>query len=158
MGSRSDTRSYILISRALEQLRFWAQRETGQRAGLLVLVGVGFDEDPTLFYTPFVQIQEPHNVSELRENFRSKRHETSINLLGLELASTGWRILAVAGQTTGSATFGAESRSAKGTSFQSASLTRSTPPTGTSCSSIRSIHSGTWRSPRAVTLWSGRPV
>lgn len=39
----------VIVSRFLEQLRFWAQRETGQRAGLLVVVGAGFDEDPLDF-------------------------------------------------------------------------------------------------------------
>ena len=107
----------IVISRSLDQLRFWAQRETGQRAGLLVLVGAGFDEDPLAFYSPFVEKQEPHNVFQLREDLRELKKEGSVNNLGRELASTGWRILAVAGQTTGSSTSGADSRTDKFIAF-----------------------------------------
>ncbi len=112
---------HVIISRALDQLRFWANRETGQRAGLLVLVGAGFDEDPLAFYGPWIEKREPHNVSQLREDLRSKKKAASVNTLGRELASTGWRILAVAGQTTGSSTSGAESRSDRGMSFLSTS-------------------------------------
>ncbi len=112
---------HILISRSLDQLRFWAQRETGQRAGLLVLVGAGFDEDPLAFYSAWVEKQEPHNVFDLREHLRPLKKEASVNNLGRELASTGWRILAVAGQTVGSSTAGAESRTDKFISFLSAS-------------------------------------
>ncbi len=112
---------HVIVSRSLEQLRFWAQRETGQRAGLLVLVGAGFDEDPLDFYAPFVEKQEPHNVSQLREDLRSLKKAGSVNNLGRELASTGWRILAVAGQTTGNSTTGADSRTDKFISFLSAS-------------------------------------
>ena len=112
---------HVIISRALDQLRFWARRETGQRAGLLVLVGAGFDEDPLAFYGPWVEQLEPHNISQVREDLRSKKKAASVNNLGNELASTGWRILAVAGQTTGSSTTGAESRSDKSTTFFSAS-------------------------------------
>ncbi len=112
---------HIVVSRSLEQLRFWAQRETGQRAGLLVLVGAGFDEDPLAFYAPWVEKQEPHNVSQLREDLRSLKKAASVNHLGRELASTGWRILAVAGQTTGTSTTGAQSRTDKFISFLSAS-------------------------------------
>ncbi len=112
---------HIVVSRSLEQLRFWARRETGQRAGLLVLVGAGFDEDPFRFYGPWVEKQEPHNLIQLREDLRSLKKESSVNHLGRELASTGWRILAVAGQTTGSSTGGAESRTDKFASFMSTS-------------------------------------
>ena len=111
----------IIVTRSLEQLRFWAQRETGQRAGLLVVVGAGFDEDPLDFYSPFVQKQEPHNVSRLREDLRDLRKEGSVNELGRELAATGWRILAVAGQTVGASTVGADSRTDKFQTFMSAS-------------------------------------
>ena len=108
---------HIIISRALEQLTFWARRETGQRAGLLVLVGAGFDEDPLSFYAPWIEKREPHNVFQLREDLRSKKKQASVNALGEELAATGWRILAVAGQSTGSASDAAEMRSDKGMSF-----------------------------------------
>ncbi|MCH7664600.1 MAG: hypothetical protein IH936_01520 [Acidobacteria bacterium] len=112
---------HVIISRALNQLRLWAQRETGQRAGLLVVVGAGFDEDPAAFYAPVVGRLEPHNVSQLREDLRSKRKEASVNALGRELASTGWRVVTVAGQTTGSASFAAELRTDKFFSFLTAS-------------------------------------
>ena len=111
---------HIIVSRSLEQLRFWAQRETGQRAGLLVLVGTGFDEDPLDFYAPWVEKQEPHNASQLREELRAMKKQASVNDLGRELASTGWRILAVAGQTTGSATSDADSRTGKFIAFMAA--------------------------------------
>ncbi len=110
---------HIIISRALKQLSFWARRETGQRAGLLVLVGAGFDEDPLDFYAPWVEKLEPHNSVQLREDLRSRQKETSVNAMGSELAATGWRVLAVAGQTTGNPTGGAEMRSDRGTSFLS---------------------------------------
>ncbi|MDH3744603.1 MAG: hypothetical protein OES47_05815 [Acidobacteriota bacterium] len=109
----------IVISRALEQLRFWAQRETGQRAGLLVVVGAGFDEDPAAFYAPWIEKLEPHNAFELREDLRAKRKEASVNALGRELASTGWRVLTVAGQATGSSAWNAESRTDKFIAFLS---------------------------------------
>ena len=111
----------IIVSRSLDQLRFWAQRETGQRAGLLVIVGAGFDEDPLEFYAPFVQKQEPHNAFQLREDLRALKKQGSVNNLGRELAATGWRILAIAGQTTGSSTAGADSRTDKFVSFLSTS-------------------------------------
>jgi hypothetical protein len=110
---------HVIISRALDQLRFWAQRETGQRAGLLVVVGAGFDEDPSLFYVPWVAQLEPHNVPDIREQLLTKRKEDSINSLGRELASTGWRIVTVAGQTVGSSTSSADSRTNKFISFLS---------------------------------------
>ncbi len=112
---------HIIVSRALAQLRFWAQRETGQRAGLLVVVGAGFDEDPIAFYGPWISKLEPHNTFQLREDLRSLKKEASVNNLGRELAATGWRILAVAGQTVGSSTGGADSRTDKFQSFLSAS-------------------------------------
>ncbi len=110
---------HIVVSRSIEQLRFWAQRETGQRAGLLVLVGAGFDEDPFEFYSSFVEKREPGNLFQLREDLRAYKTEASVNQLGRELASTGWRILAVAGQTTGAAADGAESRTDKFATFLS---------------------------------------
>ncbi len=112
---------HIIVSRSLDQLRFWAQRETGQRAGLLVLVGAGFDEDPLHFYSSFVEKLEPQNVFALREHLRELKKEGSVNNLGRELASTGWRILAVAGQTTGATTAGADSRTDKFQSFLTSS-------------------------------------
>ncbi len=111
---------HVVISRSLDQLRFWAQRETGQRAGLLVLVGAGFDEDPLAFYAPWVEKQEPHNVFQLREDLRLMKKAARVNNLGRELAATGWRILAVAGQTTGSTTTGADSRTEKFIAFMAA--------------------------------------
>ncbi len=112
---------HIIVSRALDQLRFWAQRETGQRAGLLVVVGAGFDEDPLAFYAPWIEKLEPHNTFQFREDLRSLKKAGSVNHLGRELAATGWRILAVAGQTVGSSTSGADSRSDKFQSFLTAS-------------------------------------
>ncbi len=118
---------HIIVSRSLEQLSFWARRETGQRAGLLVLVGTGFDEDPLDFYAPWVVKQEPHNLSQLREDLRALKQEASVNQLGRELASTGWRILAVAGQTLGGSTDGADSRTDKFISFLAAQTDPSIP-------------------------------
>ncbi|MCP3956643.1 MAG: hypothetical protein GY719_02200 [bacterium] len=107
----------VLVSRSLEQLGFWARRESGHQAGLLLVVGGGFDEDPAAFYQPFIEKLEPHNASQLREHLRALRKESDVNALGRELAGTGWRILSVAGQTTGSSTFSADARTDKFLTF-----------------------------------------
>lgn len=75
----------------------------------------------SIFYASWIEKQEPHNVGTLRENLRSLKKEARVNELGRELASTGWRILTVAGQTVGSPTFGADSRPDKFTPFRSSS-------------------------------------
>ncbi len=36
--------------------------ETGHRAGLLMVVGAGFDEDPTPFYIGFVDMGAQHKL------------------------------------------------------------------------------------------------
>ena len=107
----------VLVSRSLEQLGFWARRESGHRAGLLLVVGGGFDEDPAAFYQPFIEKLEPHNLGQIREQLRSLKKQADVNALGNELAGTGWRILSVAGQTTGSSSFSADAHSDKFLTF-----------------------------------------
>jgi len=87
------------ISRSLDRVREWAGRQPGHRAGLLVLVGTGFDEDPAPFYLSYVEQQEPENVPRLREDLRRWRQEDNINLLGRQLAASGWRVVSVAGDS-----------------------------------------------------------
>ncbi|MEE8525639.1 MAG: hypothetical protein V3T72_17010 [Thermoanaerobaculia bacterium] len=111
----------VVLSRAIERLGLWAQRETGHRAGLLMVVGAGFDEDPTPFYIGFVDKLEPHNSSQVRAELIQMQQAVSVGALGRELAGTGWRILGVAGQSTASDTFGADSRTDKFATFLSAS-------------------------------------
>ncbi len=91
----------LVLLRSLERLRLWALRGTGHRAGLLVVVGGGFDEDPTSFYLSFVRRMEPHNVDRARQNLRHRRQSESVGALAQELAGAGWRLLAVAGNAVG---------------------------------------------------------
>ena len=100
------------VSRSLGRVQEWAARQPGHRAGLLVLVGTGFDEDPTLFYSAFVEQQEPANVPILREDLRKWRQEDKVNALGRQLAAAGWRVLSVASDSFGatSSSFAAEAR------------------------------------------------
>ncbi len=116
-ASASEER--LILSRALERLRYWALRESGHRAGLLLVVGGGFDEDPSGFYQGFVDKLEPHNSADIRADLLELRQSASVGALGRELAGTGWRLLPVAGQTTASGTVGADSRTDKFFTFLS---------------------------------------
>ncbi len=119
-ASASEER--LILSRALERLRFWALRESGHRAGLLLVVGAGFDEDPGNFYLGFIDKLEPHNTAEFRAEFLELRQSPAVGALGRELAGTGWRLLPVAGQTTANSTVGADSRTDKFSTFMSAGI------------------------------------
>jgi len=113
-----------VVSRSLARVEEWTGRQPGHRAGLLLLVGSGFDEDPTLFYSAFVEQQEPHNVPALREDLRKWRQEEKVNALGRQLAAAGWRVLSVASDSFGATTsrFSADTRGGqKYQQFQTAS-------------------------------------
>ncbi len=110
----------VILSRALDRLRYWALRESGHRAGLLLVVGAGFDEDPSSFYQGFVDKLEFHNSTEIRAQLLGLRQSTKVGDLGRELAGTGWRLLPVAGQTTATSTATADSRTDKFFTFMSA--------------------------------------
>ncbi len=110
----------LVLLRSLERLRLWALRAAGHRTGLLVVVGGGFDEDPTPFYESFVRRLEPDNAERARRNLRSRRQAESVDALAQELAGAGWRILAVAGDATAGNTSSVElRRSDKAESFGS---------------------------------------
>ncbi len=113
----------IVLLRSLERLRLWALRAAGHHSGLLVVVGGGFDEDPSSFYLPFVRQMEPDNFERARRNLGERRQAESVDALAQELAGAGWRILAVAGQATGGNTLSAElGRSDKAGAFGAGDL------------------------------------
>jgi hypothetical protein len=100
----------VFLSRSLERLRLWALEGAGHRAGLLLVVGGGFDEDPASFYLPFIERMEPHNSYWARENLGRRRLSERVDSLSRELAGVGWRIEAIAGNATASPTYSAELR------------------------------------------------
>ncbi len=110
----------LVLLRSLERLRLWALRAAGHRSGLLVVVGGGFDEDPTSFYLSFVRRLEPDNAERARRDLRQRRQAESVGALAQELAGAGWRILAIAGDATAGNTSSVElRRSDKSTTFSS---------------------------------------
>jgi len=111
----------VFLSRSLERLRLWALERAGHHAGLLFVVGGGFDEDPGSFYLPFIENLEPHNSYWARENLGRRRLSARVDALSKELAGVGWRIQALAGNATASPTYSAElSRADKVESFTGA--------------------------------------
>jgi hypothetical protein len=109
-----------VLSRAMKQLRLWALKDSEHRAGLLLVLGVGFDEDPTLFYQPFVERQETHNAQPARAALRERRQTERVDTLARDLAGTGWRVLSVAGVGFGSTNYSADTRSTRFQEFLSA--------------------------------------
>jgi len=87
---------YEVVSRSLDRLGDWSERQPAHRAGLLVLIGAGFDEDPTRFYVP-IGVGPPDIAAILREALRKWRQEENVDALGRRLAASGWRVLFVAG-------------------------------------------------------------
>jgi hypothetical protein len=108
----------VFLSRSLERLRFWALERAGHHAGLLFVLGGGFDEDPGAFYLPFIENLEPHNSYWARENLGRRQLSGRVKALSRELAGVGWRIQPLAGNATASPTYSAElSRADKVGSF-----------------------------------------
>jgi hypothetical protein len=110
-----------LLSRAINELRLWALKNSEHRAGLVLVLGVGFDEDPTLFYQPFVERQETHNAQPARAALRERRQTERVDTLARDLAGIGWRVLSVAGVSFGSTNYSADTRSTRFQEFLSAS-------------------------------------
>jgi hypothetical protein len=53
------------VRRHLNRILSWAVAESGEKPGLLFVVGAGFDEDPREFYLPTVERRSPEDASKV---------------------------------------------------------------------------------------------
>jgi hypothetical protein len=91
----------VVVRHALRRIGAWALGRPGAGPRLLLVVGAAFDEQPEAFYLPFLQQKEPPSVPLMRAELEEHDHGAEVRQLGDELASAGWRVLAL-GSTTSS--------------------------------------------------------
>lgn len=89
----------VVVQHALRRISTWALGRAGQEPRLLLIVGAAFDEQPDAFYIPYLQQKEPPSVPLMRAELQESDHSEQVRRLGDELASAGWRVLAI-GSTT----------------------------------------------------------
>ena len=97
-----------LLQRTMERLNDWALSQPGSGPRMLVTIGLGFDEDPSDFYIPFIEQKDPSLSAEARSEFLDYHQATRVGNAGRELAAAGWLVVPLATRTVGSARTGAE--------------------------------------------------
>jgi hypothetical protein len=93
---------------AMDRVTDWALQSSFDGPRLLLVVGAGFDEDPVDFYLPFVQRVENQNVGSANEEFKRYRQADRVARVGEDLAASGWLVVPVASQVTGSQVMSAD--------------------------------------------------
>ena len=97
-----------LLRQVQVRLQDWALAAPTARPRLLFPVGVGFDEDPTDFYIPYIERIEPQNADSVREELKRYRQSARVQKLGNELAAAGWLVMPVASRSQGAQLANAE--------------------------------------------------
>ncbi|MEJ2190119.1 MAG: hypothetical protein P8Y93_12055, partial [Acidobacteriota bacterium] len=97
-----------LLHRTMDRLNDWALSQPGAGPRMLVTIGLGFDEDPSDFYMPFIEQKDPSLSAAARSEFLNYHQATRVGNVGRELAAAGWLVVPLATRTVGSARTGAE--------------------------------------------------
>ncbi len=97
-----------LLRKTMERMNDWALSLPATGPRVLVTIGLGFDEDPSDFYIPFLEKQAPNMAAPARAEFLDYNQATRVDGVGRELAAAGWLVVPLATRTLGSPSFGAE--------------------------------------------------
>jgi len=97
-----------LLRRTMERMNDWALSLPATGPRVLVTIGLGFDEDPSDFYIPFLEQKDPTLAAPARAEFMNYNQATRVDNVGRELAAAGWLVVPVATRTLGSPRTGAE--------------------------------------------------
>ena len=97
-----------LLRKTMERMNDWALSLPATGPRVLVTIGLGFDEDPSDFYIPFLERQAPNMAAPARAEFLDYNQATRVDGVGRELAAAGWLVVPLATRTLGSPSTGAE--------------------------------------------------
>jgi hypothetical protein len=97
-----------LLRKTMERMNDWALSIPATGPRVLVTIGLGFDEDPSDFYIPFLERQAPNMAAPARAEFLDYHQATRVDGVGRELAAAGWLVIPLATRTLGSPSTGAE--------------------------------------------------
>ncbi len=105
------------VAASLDVLSRWMQSKEIGEPRLLLLIGTGFDENPTEFYVPMARAIEPQSASDLQSRLDRYHKGKEVNQAAQALAGNSWRVIALATSSTGGSTISASERG--GDRFQS---------------------------------------
>ncbi|MFV2073232.1 MAG: hypothetical protein ACC742_11360 [Thermoanaerobaculales bacterium] len=97
-----------LLWRTMNRMNDWALSLPSSGPRVLVVIGMGFDEDPSDFYISFLERKDPSLAAAARAEFLRYHQAIRVEGVGRELAAMGWLVVPVATRTVGRARTGAE--------------------------------------------------
>ena len=92
------------IATSIDTLAEWVRSHEMGPPRLVLLVGLGVDDDPTSFYVPLAEGIAPGIEADLRSRLDGFHSGERLNQIASELAESRWRVLTVATETSGAST------------------------------------------------------